>query len=181
MSAKYKAYKSMQVGFSFVLENTREKLSQEQKGTAYVKGTKFRVDLGDQSLFCDGKTLYTFSKDANEVNVSDFKPGDDINPANVFTAYQKGFKYSISTEPMANTPTQAVVDLTPEDVKKPVYKIRLTINKLTNDLISARIFEKSGTRYTYKILKMDANKVMADNTFVFDKKKYPGVSVTDLR
>jgi len=168
MSTKYKAFKTMQVSFSFILENTREKVTQEQKGLAYVKGTRFHVELGDQTLYCDGTTLYTFLKEANEVNVSTFKPGDDINPANIFTAYQKGYKYTLVTDAQAAAQNQVVIDLTPEDTKKAVYKIRLTITKKTTELVSARIFEKSGTRYLYKISKFEANKALKEDLFLIN-------------
>lgn len=181
MSAKYKAYKTMTVAFSLNLNNQKAKLQRTQTGKAFLKGAKFRVEMGDQTLFSDGKNLYTYLKDANEINISTFKATDDINPANLFTMYQTGYKYTMVKDAKATAKGQTVIDLVPEDAKKQVFKVRLFIKTTTNELMMAQVFEKSGTQYTYTLSSVTPNKPLDESLFTLDKKKYPGVTVTDLR
>jgi hypothetical protein len=47
--------------------------------------------------------------------------------------------------------------------------------------MSTRVFEKSGNRYLYAINAMATSAVIADDSFAFSPKKYPGVEVIDLR
>jgi outer membrane lipoprotein-sorting protein len=43
------------------------------------------------------------------------------------------------------------------------------------------VFEKNGSIITYTVEKLKLNVEAADNLFVFDKAKYPGIEVVDLR
>jgi hypothetical protein len=47
--------------------------------------------------------------------------------------------------------------------------------------MSTRVFEKNGNRYLYAINNMSTSSVIADDSFVFSAKKFPGVEVIDLR
>jgi outer membrane lipoprotein-sorting protein len=71
--------------------------------------------------------------------------------------------------------------LSPLDIKKTVFKIRLTIDKAAKQITNVVIFDKSGNRYTYAIKTFTPNVKVAETVFAFDAKKYPGVEVVDLR
>ena len=42
-------------------------------------------------------------------------------------------------------------------------------------IVSTKVFETSGNTYTYGISNFKTNNPLADNMFMFDKSKYPGV------
>jgi outer membrane lipoprotein-sorting protein len=71
------------------------------------------------------------------------------------------------------------VELTPIDKTKPFHKVLVYIDKST--IYTTKVFEKTGNRYTYSINNMKTDAAIADTTFAFDAKKYPGVEVVDLR
>ena len=73
------------------------------------------------------------------------------------------------------------MELTPFDKSKPFFKVLLGIDKSTKVIASTQIFEKNGNKYTYTMSNIATNTAIADDTFVFDAKKYPGVEVVDLR
>ena len=72
-----------------------------------------------------------------------------------------------------------VIELTPTDKTKPFHKVLLYISN--NTIVSTKIFEKTGNRYTYSTSSLKPNLPIAETTFVFDAKKNPGVEVVDLR
>jgi len=74
-----------------------------------------------------------------------------------------------------------VIDLTPVDTKKTYFKVRLTINKSLKSLVSARIFDKNGNKYTYTVSTFLANPVLGDSFFNFNAADHPGVTITDNR
>ena len=55
------------------------------------------------------------------------------------------------------------------------------VDKKTNTIYSTRVLEKNGNKYSYTVNSMNGNAAVTDATFVFDKKKYPGVEEVDLR
>ena len=71
------------------------------------------------------------------------------------------------------------IELTPTDKTKPFFKILLYVNN--NTIVSTKLFEKTGNRYTYSTSGLVTNGNIPDATFVFDAKKFPGAEVVDLR
>jgi outer membrane lipoprotein-sorting protein len=73
------------------------------------------------------------------------------------------------------------LELTPTDKSKAFFKIKLSVDKATKQLVKSIIFDKNGNRYTYAIKNFKANTPTTASTFTFDPKKYPGVELVDLR
>lgn len=181
VSAKMKTYASYQVEFKQTMENKKEKINETFSAKLLVKGEKYNLTVSQQIVICDGKTVWTYLKDANEVTIDDPSNKEDaLNPSSVFTLWEKGYKYKfIKEEIQAGTAVQ-IIDLTPIKTKS-FYKVRLIIDKNKKQIISSSVYEKSGTSYTFKILKFTPNAAPSDASFVFNKASYPGVEVIDNR
>jgi outer membrane lipoprotein-sorting protein len=179
---KYKSAKALQADFTYEMKNEANKAKEEVKGTFVMKKNKFKLKLADQEIYNDGTTVWTYLKDANEVNISNYTPdSDDITPEKVFTLYKKDYKYIFIREFVENGKTYEEVDLQPTDRSKKVFKIRLVINKSTKSIKSWEIFEKNQNRFKYTVNSILYNVAVDDSFFVFDKKKYPKVVEVDLR
>jgi outer membrane lipoprotein-sorting protein len=138
--------------------------------------------MSDQTVMCDGKTTWTYLKESNEVQVSENKPSADaITPTNIFTMYEKGFKSKFLSEKAVAGKAVQLIELTPDDAKKNYFKIQLTIDKKDKYVSEAKVFDKSGNIYTYSIVKFTPNAKVTEDMFTFNKAKYPGVEIVDLR
>ena len=73
------------------------------------------------------------------------------------------------------------IEMTPTDKSKPFHKVYLQVDKAAKTIYSTKVLENGGNRYTYTVSNMKTNSSLADNQFIFDKAKYPGVEVVDLR
>jgi outer membrane lipoprotein carrier protein len=179
MSKKYKSIKTFKADFSYVMESPSAGKNETISGEIFVKGEKFKLNLGNQEVINNGTTIWTYLKEENEVNVSTYEPDpNEITPNNIYTVYQKGYKYLLLEE----TATTQVVDLIPEDKSKKIFKIRITITKKDKSIKNWKMFEKSGNRYVYNIVKFVPNPTgIDDKFFVFDKAMHKGVEVVDLR
>lgn len=184
VSRKYRSYDVIKADFTFTLDNPQAKLKETQTGTLYAKAksNKYKVVLKSQELMSDGKNQWTYSKADREVQLSEVDNSlNALNPAQIFTMYEKGFKYFYSGEKRVNNRAVHVIDLTPTDIKRSFFKVRLNIDKLTKRISNAVIFDKNGNRYTYLIRTFTPNVKVPESMFAFDAKKYPGVEVVDLR
>lgn len=65
----------MQMDLSLIVENLDSKSKETKTGKVMSKGNMFIAELGNQKLFCDGKTLWTYLKDVNEVQINNFEKG----------------------------------------------------------------------------------------------------------
>lgn len=182
MSKKYKEMASFKAKFSYVLENTATKTKESSSGDIIVKGSKFHLKMTNQEIYNNGTTVWTYIKEGNEVNITNNDPDDDeMNPTKIYNLYKQGYKYRLLEDKIVSGVTYQVVELNPEDTKKKFFKIKLEIKKTDHSINSWQIFEKNGNRYTWSINEFTPNYKVEDSYFNFDKAKYPGVTVEDLR
>ena len=134
-------------------------------------------------IYFDGKTIWTYLIDANEVSISDAAMQDDdlLDPSKIFTIYEEGFKYIHAGETTINGKKVDIIDLFPEKRSQSYSRIKVYIYK--DNLQFAKLVQigKDGNNYTIDIKKMEINVPADDSMFKFDTKKYPGVEVIDLR
>lgn len=179
LSTKTKAFTTIKAEFSFVNEK-KDKTKDTQNGKIQTKGTKYKLEIPGHEIYCDGKTVWDFIKDANEVQVKDMETGGDdaVNPSNIFTMYEKGYKYKFDSEDA----TTQVISLFPENPdKKKFHTVKLYINKTKKEISSVKLMMKDGTTQTYTIKSFVSNAAIPDTDFTFNAKAHPGVSVEDLR
>jgi len=194
VSKKYKSFSAIKSDFSYVLDNPQENIkSYKQSGTiiADPKANKFRVSIYEvlggkrsisQEIISDGKTQWTYLKKDNEIQINDVdNSAQSLNPAQVFTIYEKGYKYLFTGEVKQQGVIYQQIELTPVDGKKQFFKIKLLIDKAKAVIYSASLFDKNGSRYTYILNTAATDYKGSDAIFGFNKKNYPGVEVVDLR
>jgi outer membrane lipoprotein-sorting protein len=183
VSAKYKKFNTIKADFKYTLEITGDKKFKEtQAGTLYLKKTKFKLESADQVVISDGVTLWTYIKDAKEVQINNYSSKImDINPTEIFTIYEKGYLCGYTGEEADKKKTMQVIELTPEDKKQSFFKVKMYINKANSEIARAKIYEKNGNIYTYEINSMVPNSKMEDSFFNWEDKAYPGVKKVDLR
>ena len=185
VSANTKGFSTINAAFSYSLENKQIKLNEKQTGNLILKGQKFKLTLANQEVMSDGKTVWVYMKESNEVqvkSVEDFNAESEINPTKIFTVYEQGYKFDFVKEAKMGDKTIATVDLIPNEPKKKNYsKVRLEIDKASKQITSTKSFGKDGNTYTLTVSKFTTNAAFDDKSFSFDKAKYPGVEVVDLR
>ncbi len=183
VSAKFKTFSTVQAGFSYKVENASGKALSSKTGTIKMKGTKYHVLFSGQEIFCNGITIWNFDKAANEVTISNLDASSGmITPQKLFTNfYDKDFLYLLNGEKKVGSKTVQEIEMTPVDKSKPFHKVYVQVDKKARTIYSTRVLENAGNRYTYTVTTMKTNAPLADNVFVFDKKKYPGVEEIDLR
>ncbi|SMO73683.1 LolA family protein [Solitalea koreensis] len=183
VSAKYRSYAAIKTDFAYTLENPEEKISETQNGTLYIKqkSNKYKVLLAGTEIFSDGKLSYTYLKDSKEIQINNIeKNGEGLNPVDIFTIYEKGYKYILKGESKVGGVAVQMIDLVPIGTKQ-FFKIELMVDKKMQQLKQIKIYDKNGNRYTYKVKVFVPNPKVDDAFFAFDKKKFPGVEVVDLR
>ncbi|HMU10564.1 MAG TPA: outer membrane lipoprotein carrier protein LolA [Ferruginibacter sp.] len=179
VSARFKTFKAVQSKFSLKIENSSNKVMGNKSGTVFMKGTKYRINVTGQEIFCDGSNVWTVDKAAKEVTISKLDPSNNtITPQKLFTNfYDKDFLYKLNSDAKGIQE----IELTPIDKSKLFHKVIVYINKATQTITSTKVFEKAGNRYTYTVSGMNTRAAITDDTFIFNQKNYPGMEIVDLR
>jgi outer membrane lipoprotein-sorting protein len=183
VTAKVKSLSSLKANFLINIAGAKGKVNQTKRGTVSMKGAKYVVSISGQEIYCDSKTIWTYMKESNEVNVNTVDPNEStFTPSKLFTNfYDKEYTSKYMGEKKEGAITNSIIELYPTNKSKSYSKVELKINKATNIISGGRVFEKNGNVYSYSISGFTANAPLVDNVFVFDAKKHPGVEVVDLR
>ncbi|NOQ24481.1 MAG: hypothetical protein GQ564_03885 [Bacteroidales bacterium] len=184
LSEKTKSHKVIKSDFEVTLKSTKDNTQNTSKGTITMKGEMYRLIFMDSEAFFDGKTMWNYIPEVNEVNISEPDLNDDDllnNPKQLFTVYENDFKYQLIKTMLEGNVNYALVDLYPNNLDEEYSRIRLQINTNEYFLSSATIFGKDGSNYSIKISNYKTNLELQDSYFTFDEKEYKGVEVVDLR
>ena len=134
-------------------------------GTILIKGKKFHA-----TVWFDGKTMWTYMKDNEEVNVSNPTEAQlqTINPYNFINLYKNGYTSTLNT-----TGNSYVVHLTSTAKDKKIKELFIT-HPTQVKLLQG----KSWTEFN--ISNLSKSKI-ADSEFRFNAKDFPKAEVIDLR
>jgi outer membrane lipoprotein-sorting protein len=183
VSAKFKSFKAVQASFTYIVQNAAGKTLSSKKGTVTMKGNKYRVSFSGQEIFCDGATVWNYDKSANEVTITKLdQSSGSLTPQKIFSDfYDKDFLYKLNGEKKQGGKTLQEIEMTPKDKSKNFHKVYVLIDKNAKTVYSTKVLENTNDSYSYTVTSMKTNLPAADDMFVFDKKKYPGVEEIDNR
>jgi outer membrane lipoprotein-sorting protein len=177
VSAKFKSLSTVQGNYSLTVTNRAGKPAGKKSGQIFVKGQKYKLTEASLQIYSDGKKMWKYEPDANEVTVSAVdKSGESITPQKLFTNfYDKDFLYKLNGPSTVNGKKVKEIEMTPTDKRKSFFKVYVYVDETQNMIVSSKIYENSGNVYNYSITNLKTNAPLADNMFVFDKTKFPGV------
>ncbi|HLR00295.1 MAG TPA: outer membrane lipoprotein carrier protein LolA [Sphingobacterium sp.] len=183
VSEKYDAYKTLQSNFTFLAEFAEEG-NQRDKGIMYLDKTRdsYQINLESQKIISDGKAVWSILPEDKEVQITNpVSDEESIGPNNIFTFYQKGYKYiTMEDEFTQDNKRLKVIELSPENTQQNYFKIKLRINDNLH-IHDVKIFDKSGARYTYTISNLYVNHKINRKKFTFQKEEFPDYEIVDLR
>jgi outer membrane lipoprotein-sorting protein len=177
VSTNFKSLKTVQGNYTLTVTNRAGKNAGNKSGKIFMKGAKYLITETSLEIMSDGKKIWRFDSDANEVTVSSADDaGDGITPQKLFTNfYDKDFIYKLNGNVKQGTKTVAEIEMTPTDKRKNFFKVYLYVDEAQKMIVSSKIYENSGNIYTYSMNGLKTNAPLDDKMFVFDKSKHPGV------
>jgi outer membrane lipoprotein carrier protein len=185
LSAKAKTFTSITSDFTMSLKDVKSGTNKTQNGSVKVKGQKYSLVLPDFEIFCDGTTVWTYSKDDNSCtidNLEDVKDGS-FDPSEMFTIWEKDFKHEMkNTNATADGISCYEIHLYPNNPKgKAYHTIVMYVDKAKNEVSKIVVKMREGGEVSYKVKNFKTNGAVTDNDFKFDKSKKPGVELVDNR
>ncbi|MDR1974727.1 MAG: outer membrane lipoprotein carrier protein LolA [Bacteroidales bacterium] len=155
------SYKSLKIDFTYNNNNC----------SLLVSNNNYALNLSDQQIITNGKTLWMYLKKENEVNIYNYvAEKDELNPLLAIQNYEKKYRAKYIRE--------GVIDLLPLDGKGSIYKLRIYIDK---ELSKFEAYDKSGTTYSYSVTSWKPNAPVTASEFEFDPKNYPNILINDMR
>jgi outer membrane lipoprotein-sorting protein len=185
VSKTTKSYNTITAVVVFTIyDKAKKEAEKPQTWKIFTKGDKFRLEIPGSVIVCDGKTLWNYNKDAEEVTIKDFDPAnEEQNPTRMFTMYENGYKFKYDKEEKTGTVASHVIDLYPavNPEKKKFHTIKLYTDKTKKQVVRLKMMMKDGGMQVYDVKSLKPDETIPDNMFVFDMKGFKPDQINDER
>lgn len=172
---KIKSHKNVEMAFSYQIDSDKS-LSESLKGHAWLQGEAYKTELADQQTISDGKTIWLYLIDDEEVMVSNANEGTDNTPLKLLTSLNNSYVATLT-----NIDAQGVASIELANPKGQYKRVTLKMNAMKAALKSADIYLEDGTKVAVTVKEMKYDQELDDKFFTFDTKKHPNVDVIDMR
>jgi len=187
-TAKFKTYPSVSLSFSATITQLQDNSETEQSGKLWLKNNKYKVELPDFVIFCDGSKIYQYLPEVQEVNVTKTDPNEDdevfqlLNPQTYFNLSSKIFKSNFVKETTLNGRRVYEINLYPIQIKTTNFsRINMMVEKSTLQIVYLKAFMKDGVHYALSFKPYVIHQTaLPDSFFTFNKSEHPNVEVIDL-
>ncbi|MBN2348838.1 MAG: outer membrane lipoprotein carrier protein LolA [Bacteroidales bacterium] len=181
---KTKSYKTIQADFTLVITNRIENAVSESTGKIKIKGPKYYIDMVGSQVFFDGKTMWNYVQEIEEVTITEPDTEDEDfldNPAKIFTWYNRDFKYAYIQEIVIDGEKMHEIDLFPKNLNQPYSRIKVFIRVSDLNIVKITSFGKEGTDYSINLFNISVDKDLGDAWFTFDVSKHKKTEIIDMR
>jgi outer membrane lipoprotein-sorting protein len=182
VTAKVKSYNNISIDFKYALNNSKENINQNTKGSVVMKGNQYVLNFMGVTKLFDGKKNYTIVPEDEEVTISSVNENDDsaITPTKMLTFFNKGYKYSMDIVQNVSGKKIQYIKLIPTNAKDPRKEVLLGIDSKTNIIYTIIQIDKKGTKTTLTVNSFKTNQALPKNQFTFVTSKYPNYYINKL-
>ena len=182
VSETTKSYRSLKISFNYEMINEEADIHEEERGVLIVSGDKYRLSIAGQVVINNGETMWTYLKDANEVQINDVEEEDDgmITPTKLLTEYADDFKPKLTGEQLWKNTKIWLIELKPKG-DKPYEKVELKIDQDEERILEIAIFDQNGNIFKYSLNEYKPNVLFDPGDFTFEPEEHPGVELIDMR
>ena len=167
-------------GFTLKVSEKNGVNSQLFSGTIVLRATQFYLETAEFTVWFDGKTQWAYFKESNEVSITE-PTAEELaatNPVAIVSAFK-----SVSNIHFGKLKSQTnhIIELTPKNKKADFSKVEIQLNKTSGNLHAIKIEYKNGLINELTFKNYQKNVAINPGMFVFDKSKFKGVVMNDLR
>ena len=184
VAAKTEKYVGLKIDFTMYVENLHNAQRDSYKGNAIYKQGLYKMDIMGQVVYSDGKTNWTYLKDADEINITNNSDNEAFmtNPQAILKDYKSKFKVNFISDKFEKNRALLEFDFYPKQIENKKYsKITIRIDKTKKQIFSVRYVGKDGVNYLVEIDKMLENPTITDAEVKFNKASYPNAELIDMR
>ena len=176
MVDQVKVHKNMEMTFNYQISPDGKTIGESEKGHAWLQGEAYKIEMADQQTISDGKTIWSYLIDDEEVMVSNASEGSDNTPLKLLTSLDESY---VAT--LAGIDAKGVASIELANPKGQYKRVTLKVDTKKTELKSADIYMEDGNKVIIDVQEMKFDQKLDDKFFTFDETKHPGVDVIDMR
>ena len=171
-----KSHNNVEMAFSYQISPDGKNLGDSEKGHAWLQGEAYKIEMADQQTISDGKTIWSYLIEDEEVMVSNATDGTDNTPLKLLTSLDESYVATLTS-----IDAQGLASIELANPKGQYKRVTLKINTKKTELKSADIYLEDGSKVVVNVEEMKFDQKLDDGFFTFDTKKHPKVDVIDMR
>ena len=181
-SNKIKEFTTMEVIFSYTMENTQMGISESMEGRVIAMGDKYRMTVGDNVFISDGVNVWTFLSDLDEVHINTVENSEGgLSPTVLLDNFSNEYRAKFIRQENQDGKVVDLIDLTP-NTPQSFFKYRLVLDARDQSLVKIIAYDRHGGTYTYSITTLKPNVAADESSFRYNLSDFPdGVIEVDLR
>ena len=153
---------------------------QRMNGTLAVRGGAFRLDLGEQLLVTDGRTMWSYTPDERQVVVQAYDEGRvGFSVGQLFTDYLRVFRATGATKATISGVQYDVLSLRPRTSGSSVRDATLYVRSSDAVPTRVRVHDRNGGTLQFDVSNVRLNRALAPSLFTFAAPS--GTETVDLR
>ena len=175
MVNQMKSHKNVELNYKYQVSS--EGLSTEaQQGKAWLQGEAYKVEMVEQQIISDGKSIWTYLVDEEEVMISNATEGEDNTPLKLLTSLDENYAATLTG---LDAKGNATIELA--NPKGQYRRITLRANPNNLAISGMDVYMEDGTKLILTVDEMKFDQELDNKFFTFDTKKHPNVDVIDMR
>ncbi len=172
-----KDHNNVELVFSYQISPDGKKIGDSNKGHAWLQGEAYRIEMAERQTVSDGKTIWSYLIDDEEVIVSNADEGAENTPTKLIASLDDNYAATlVSIDAKGN----ATIELANPKGQYKRVTLKLNTNKKT-ELKSADFYLEDGSKVMVTVDEMKYDQHLDDTFFFFDTNKHPNVDVIDMR
>lgn len=179
----YMLSNGIKLSFTSSIGEAGANLFDSQKGEAFIKGNKFRLEMDEMDIWFDGTTQWVLLKDVDEVNISNPTESElaSVSPLALLGIYREGYTLKAPVSKTVNGKNVNYIDMTPVAANSDIKAISVAVDKTNNRLVQVIMTMSNDILTKIDITDYNDNFKFNDSEFIFNKNNHPGVEIVDLR
>lgn len=178
---KYKSWNDATISFTQQVLFAVTKSEQSFDGKLTVKkGNKYRIDLEQQLIITDGKSVWSVNKTNQQVMIDNYR--DDpksLTPEKMLTNIPKNYNATLLNREESGGVDIAVLKLLPKEGRSSFRSIKMWVDEDQFVLKKIQIIDASNNTITYAITSLLINSGVKESSFSYQPPN--GFEVIDLR
>ena len=178
---KYDSIRDFSVVFRQDVQFGVTKAEQSFTGKLFMKkGNRYRIEMDQQTIVTDGKSVWSYNKPNNQVLIDKFKEDpNSFSPDKVLVNVPNNYSSMVIGTETIDGQELTVLKLNPKNQKSHVKWMKVWVNPEKLLMKKIQVLETSDNLMTYLISEIKLNPGLADSQFQFELP--PDVEVIDLR
>ena len=176
MVDQMRSHKNVEMAFNYQISPDGKTLGESEKGHAWLQGEAYKIEMTDQQTISDGKTIWSYLIDDEEVMVSNASEGTDNTPLKLLTSLDESYVATLS-----GIDAKGIATIELANPKGQYKRVTMKVDTKKTELKSADIYMEDGNKFIIKVEEMKYDQKLDDKFFTFDEAKHPEVDVIDMR